>query len=268
MLTSPIADISAISLADTEQTMQTTTSQLSVHEILSVCSKRSSLTRNKRRLRRKNLVVDELWSEQPQTISSRCTAARIPVEIRGWITNAYVDAFTDSCAGAELIGEKLCARLRIPINRRNNSVLPNIVTVDGKEFRPIGSAKFYINVAGQRCEVHALVVQKLVQELILGTNWLKQNDAVLDFQNREFCMGKGSKKCVTMKLGDKVLPPRQIPLLTSDQSMIQGFGVDVWVRVHVPKAYREVSDMYRGMLMPSPKAGAKLLYLQGGSPWN
>ena len=109
--------------------------------------------------------------------------AKIPVKI-GHASAFYagLTAIGDPGSGVTVVDADVLKIAKIPINSRDNPKL-KLKVANSTELETIGTAIFDVSVGPQITKVRAFVVKSLPQRLILGTPWLTDSKAIMDFDN-------------------------------------------------------------------------------------
>jgi predicted aspartyl protease len=122
-------------------------------------------------------------SNNPQKSSATYTNIKI--------RNTQIKAIVDSDAEVTLIIRSLAKRLHLKVTKTddniryiaaNNEVLPHSFTI------------LFIEIGQWKTKQKAIVVKNLSAELLLGTDWLKQQGVIINYQNNLLKCGKFSSK--------------------------------------------------------------------------
>ena len=123
---------------------------------------------------------------------------RIPVTIEGNSTKAMVDSGAQSSCVKLSFVEKLIAN----IDKTDSQIL---VGYGGKEFKTRGSVMLCMNIVGMilRYKFQVLENSNMKHDLILGMNFLRDEEVQLDVKNRIVKIGNRKKENGEFKLDDK-----------------------------------------------------------------
>ncbi len=108
------------------------------------------------------------------------TATRCSANINGYEIKAIIDTGAACCAITRKLMEKLDMEIKMPSNI-------SFRTADGSQHRSLGRlGRLHFTVGGIRTHADLEVIESKNDEiLMLGTNWQRKNNVIMDFGNEE-----------------------------------------------------------------------------------
>jgi hypothetical protein len=94
------------------------------------------------------------------------------------VAGVDVKLLLDTGASATFVSSKLCKEARLPV--KGNASRQRVVLPSGQDAPIHGQAKVTLHCKGTTCQVTCLVVDLSEFDIILGDDWLKAKNAVLD----------------------------------------------------------------------------------------
>jgi len=92
-----------------------------------------------------------------------------------------VRALVDTGSVSTLVSKELVDRLRLkvlPLNMENSF----LVSANGTALEVIGKAEILINISGLQIPITARVVRHVSHQLILGADFMRQNQVIIDYK--------------------------------------------------------------------------------------
>src|SRR3954447_11102017 len=123
------------------------------------------------------------------TDEERFTPTKCLEKIEGHEVDAIMDSGASVCAITNRFLERLGMEIEMP-----SDVL--VTTADGGRHRSLGKIeKVYFSLGGIKTFAKMEVIESKNDEIIIiGTDWLKRNNAILDYRNNILEIGIGNKK--------------------------------------------------------------------------
>ncbi|CAF1631598.1 unnamed protein product, partial [Didymodactylos carnosus] len=104
----------------------------------------------------------------------------------------------------------------------------------------IGEIQLEIKVGRQKTLISADVASNLVADLILGHDWLKQNNAIIDVPNQQLTLINPTGQNTVTHFTQP--PHLQFPVLLIDQITLSPHS-ETWVDVTVPSLFGQKTGM-------------------------
>jgi hypothetical protein len=100
------------------------------------------------------------------------------------INHKPVKCLLDTGAAASCISKTLADKLKLDIQPMENNF--NLVTADKSRISVLGYTEVILDIRGAQIPLSLLVLPKLSQNLIIGNDFTRQSECLIDFKKR--CM--------------------------------------------------------------------------------
>ena len=144
---------------------------------------------------------DEVFRSNPRDLT-----------VSAWLNGRVIKLLVDTGAGISVMDEDFLCKLyadQVPVLCRSGS--SEVKTVSGQVLPILGTVKVSLGIAGGNypCEFH--VVKNLTYEAVLGRDFLRANEAVIDLKNSTLKLERkpgSDMECSVRAWSTCVIPPR------------------------------------------------------------